>query len=49
MTEPIPAQNAPYGVNIESGKDLVVRLRAELETAFLRRLAQIGGPSAAEI
>jgi hypothetical protein len=42
MAEPIPAQKAPYGVNVEAGKDyLVVRLRAQRQPALLRRLTQI--------
>ena len=42
MAEPIPAQKAPYGVNVEAGKDYwVVRLRAQRQPALLRRLTQI--------
>ena len=42
MAEPISAQKAPDGVNVEAGKDYwLVRLRAQRQPALLRRLTQI--------
>ena len=44
MAEPIPAQKAPYGVNIEAGKDYWwCAMRAQREPTLLRRFTQIGG------
>ena len=50
MAEPIPAQKAPYGVNVEAGKDYWwCACGRSASAALLRRLAQVGWLGATKI